>query len=71
MYTKLFIGLAFVFIIYSLGSALFYLRRAGRLNEEKMARALTWRISLSIALFVFVIVAFQLGWISPTNSIVV
>jgi hypothetical protein len=53
-------------IFVSLGSALRHLSRGG--NEEdsrKMARALTIRISLSLALFVLLVIAWYMGLISP------
>jgi hypothetical protein len=32
-----------------------------------MARALAWRVGLSVALFVCILVAYKLGWIQPTG----
>ena len=32
-----------------------------------MARALTWRVLLSIALFVFILLAWAMGWIQPSS----
>ena len=34
---------------------------------RRMMRALAWRVGLSVALFVFIWVAYQLGWIHPTG----
>lgn len=51
-------------IIFSLGSALFQLSR-GKGDSRKMLRALTWRISLSVALFVILLVAWRMGYIRP------
>ncbi|WP_237715967.1 DUF2909 domain-containing protein [Rubrivivax gelatinosus] len=34
-------------------------------RDRRMARALAWRIGLSIALFLGVLLAWQLGWIVP------
>jgi hypothetical protein len=47
----------------SLGSALFHLGRGG--DNPKLVRALTVRIVLSIALFVFLLLAWRFGLISP------
>lgn len=59
---KIVIGLAFVAIIGSLVSALYFMMRdKGRTRNT--ARALGVRVGLSIALFVFLLVANQLGWI--------
>lgn len=57
----------FVAIVVSLGSALRYLSRGsgGEEDSRKMARALTIRISLSIALFALLIILWYMGLISP------
>jgi membrane associated rhomboid family serine protease len=51
-------------IVASLGSALFHLAR-GRDDSNKMVRALTVRIGLSLVLFVLLMVAWYFGLISP------
>jgi hypothetical protein len=51
-------------IIASLGTALYHLS-SGRGDSKKMLRALTWRISLSIALFVLLMIAWRVGLITP------
>jgi hypothetical protein len=53
-----------VFIIISLGSALLHLLR-DRSHGIKTAKALTFRIGLSIALFFALLLAAQLGFIKP------
>jgi cytochrome bd-type quinol oxidase subunit 2 len=56
-------------IVISLGSALFHLSR-GRSEEDsrKMARALTIRIGLSLALFLLLMAAWYFGLIKPTGA---
>ena len=50
----------------SLGSGLFHLARGGGEEDSaKLARALTVRISLSIALFVLLFLAWRLGYLLP------
>lgn len=61
---KIIIILALIAIISSLGSALYYLTKKQE-EPEKLARALTWRIGLSITLFFLLIIAFLGGWIQP------
>jgi hypothetical protein len=53
-------------IVLSLGTGLFHLAR-GRDDEDsrKLARALTWRIAISLALFALLMIAWYLGLISP------
>lgn len=58
--------LAFLGILASLTSALVYLMR-DRGTTNRMAHALAWRIGLSIALFLFVLLAYRLGWIQSTG----
>jgi Protein of unknown function (DUF2909) len=50
-------------IVASLGSALFYLS-SGR-DPDKLVRALTVRIGLSLALFALLMLAWYFGLISP------
>lgn len=54
----------FAFIFFSLGSALYFLVR-DKSESTRVVKALTWRITLSFILFIFLIIAFALGWISP------
>lgn len=58
--------LAFVGIIGSLASALIYLMR-DKGDSNRTVNALTVRIGLSIALFLFVLLANYLGWIQSTG----
>ena len=63
---KILIAIAFVFIIASLGSALVFLMKdQGKTNRT--VKALAFRVGFSIALFILVLVANQLGWIQPTG----
>ncbi len=63
---KIVIVLAFAGIVGSLFSALYFMMRdKGRTRNT--ARALGVRVGLSIALFAFLLVAHQLGWIQSTG----
>lgn len=65
---RIFVGLVFAGILFSLGSALYYLMKdRDRGNSKRTVQALTWRIGLSVALFLFLLVAHQLGWIESTG----
>lgn len=51
-------------IVISLGSAMVYLVREPH-GSKKTVRALTWRIGLSIGLFVLLMLGFATGLIEP------
>jgi hypothetical protein len=53
-----------VFILASLGSALYYLIR-DKGQSERTVKALTVRIGLSIALFLLLMLGYATGFISP------
>ena len=67
---KILVALAFLAIIASLGSALFFMMR-GSSNDQargkRMARALALRVGLSIVLFLCLLLAWKLGYIRPTG----
>jgi hypothetical protein len=63
---KFVVAIAFVLILVSLGSALFYLMR-DKGTSDKTVKALALRVGFSVALFVFLIIAHQLGWIQSTG----
>jgi hypothetical protein len=67
---KFLVALAFLAIIGSLGSALFFMMRGGKDDKargDRMARALAVRIGLSVLLFICILVAWKLGYIKPTG----
>jgi hypothetical protein len=55
----------FLVVLASLGSALFHLGRGTPEDSAKLARALTVRITLSLVLFVLLMLAWYFGLISP------
>jgi uncharacterized BrkB/YihY/UPF0761 family membrane protein len=61
---KLLVILMLIAIVVSLGSALFHLSR-GTGDSKKMLRALTWRISLSVLLFLLLMLAYSRGLLTP------
>jgi len=58
-----------VLILISLGKALFHLSSNKQNDGDKMVKALAWRIGLSVALFVLLIVAYYSGWIEPQHVV--
>ncbi len=63
---RIVVGLAFIAILGSLASALFYLMR-DKGTSNKTVNALTVRIGLSVALFLFLLFANWMGWIQSTG----
>jgi len=51
------------------GAGLFMLRKGDdpAARDARMARALAVRVGLSIALFLFILLSWKLGWINPTG----
>jgi hypothetical protein len=60
---KLVVILFLTLIVASLGSALYYLVR-DRGGSTRTARALTWRVALSITLFALLMLGFHFGVIT-------
>lgn len=61
---KAIVVLIFILILISLGSALYFLVH-DKNQSDRIVKALTWRIGLSIFLFILLFVAFAFGWITP------
>jgi hypothetical protein len=61
---KLIAILMLVTIVVSLGVALYQLA-SGSGDSKRMLRALTWRIALSVLLFVLLLLAYSAGFIRP------
>lgn len=66
MFAKFLIILALILIVGSLASALMHLL-AHRDGGMRTYQALTWRIALSIVLFICLIIAGKLGFIQPNS----
>ncbi|WP_179675876.1 twin transmembrane helix small protein [Duganella sp. 1224] len=63
---KIAVAIAFILILGSLGSALFFLMRdKGRSNNT--VRSLAVRVALSVTLFLLILLAYKLGYIHPTG----
>ena len=67
MAIKILIVVFLITIIYSLGSALFFLVRDHGEGDRTVKR-LTWRIGLSLVLFLLLWGAHHLGWIEPNSG---
>lgn len=67
MAIKILIILFIIVILYSLGSAMFFLVKDHGEGDRTVKR-LTWRIGLSIVLFLFLWIAHQMGWIEEKRG---
>lgn len=61
---KILMVILLLFIIFSLGVALFSFVKQGKTSDQ-MLKALTFRIALSIALIIIMMLGAQFGLISP------
>ena len=64
MYTKIIVALFLIFIIGSLFSGLYYLVK-DKGTSERTVRALTLRISLSVLLFILLMIGYATGLLQP------
>lgn len=64
MLAKIIIISFLVAILASLGSALYFLIH-DRTGSQRTVKALTWRISLSLFLFILLMLSYYMGWIQP------
>jgi hypothetical protein len=67
---EIIVSIAFIGIIGSLGTALYFMMKDGQNGAPKtsrMAKALAFRIGFSVLLFICVLVAWKLGYIQPTG----
>ena len=63
---KIVIAIAFILIIASLGSALFFLMR-DKGKSKRTVKALALRVGFSISLFIMILVMYYFGLIQPTG----
>ncbi|WP_426104073.1 twin transmembrane helix small protein [Massilia sp. TSP1-1-2] len=63
---KILVAIAFIMILGSLGSALFFLMR-DKGKSNRTVHALALRVGLSVTLFLLLLGAHYMGWIQPTG----
>ncbi len=63
---KILVALAFLLIIASLFSALFFVMR-DRGKSSRAVYALTVRVGFSVLLFLLLLFSWHMGWIAPHN----
>jgi succinate dehydrogenase/fumarate reductase cytochrome b subunit len=64
MWPKIVVAIFVVLILYNLGAGLYYMI-VDKGQTKRTVNALTWRVGLSAALIVFLIVAIWTGIITP------
>jgi len=68
---KIVIVIVLIGVLGALASAGFFMLRKSSdddgQRDKRMARALAVRVGLSVALFVFILAAWKMGWITPTG----
>lgn len=70
MLAKTFILLLLAAILVALfAGAYFLLKDSSSAQNRRTVKALTWRVSLQVALIVFLILAWFMGWIRPHEAL--
>ena len=67
---KVIIVLMLVAVLGALTSAGVFMLRKGRepgSRDQRMARALAIRVALSVAVFLFILLSWAMGWVRPTG----
>lgn len=66
---KTIVILAFIGILGALAAAGLFMFKNGNREQRgpNMARALALRVALSVALFLFILLSYLMGWIEPTG----
>ena len=61
---RVIIVLMLIGILFSLGSALVFIYRDQGQGKTRAVKALSWRVGLSLALFVLLMLAQRFGWMA-------
>lgn len=69
MWIKILLIILMVTILFSLFRGLFFLGKGGEDSSKKLVRALTWRIGLSILLFILIILLNYFGVLQLRDTI--
>lgn len=67
MAVKIVVVILFLVILASLGSGLLFMLRDDA-DSNRAVKALTWRISLSVAAFLLLLLGAWMGWIEPNSG---
>ena len=68
MLPKIAIVLLLLAILVALFTGLYFLLKDGS-DKRRVAKALTWRVSLQVALILFMALAYFMGWLHPHHAL--
>lgn len=71
MDAKIIIIIMFIAMVFVLFQGLFHMLKASRDDPEsrgKLAKSLTWRISIWVVLLAFIVLAKEVGWLKVSES---
>jgi hypothetical protein len=64
---RILVIIAFILIIGSMGSALYFMMHDRGTNKKRMVYSLAMRVGVSISLFLIILFAHWMGWIQSTG----
>lgn len=69
---KIVIIIIFLIMVFVLFQGLYHMLKTpkeGVNNQKKLVRSLTWRISIWVVLFAFILLSKEMGWLDPSESL--
>ena len=63
---KIAVVLMLLAIVVALFSGMYFMLKDGS-DKRRTVRALSWRVGLQVALILFLVLAYFMGWIQPHN----
>ena len=68
MLGKIIVVTVLIAILVSLASGLYFLMKDDG-DSDRMVKALTWRVALSVTLFLFLMAGYYFGWFQPNTQL--
>jgi len=65
---KLIVITVLIIILITLGTGLYFMMKDDD-NSDRLAKALTWRVILSVSLFLFLMTGYYFGWFQPNTRL--
>ena len=66
--SKIVVVIALLAILASLGSGRYFMMKETE-ESNRLVKALTWRVGLSVGLFVFLMAGYYFGWFEPNTRL--